>query len=159
MERETDGWLLFLAWWHVLVFLTRTMGTWQQQVTMATFKVARWDYDNSVNSVRFTSDEVLVGISDTHCFSLNTLKEQSWFPKCVSLTLPFIVPPVSALNGFRYLQKSNDIPVDRKYTSTSIRTEEKAKTEKALQQIMQLSVLNNVSQIGHGYIIILGGKR
>lgn len=26
------------------------------------------------------------------------------------------------------------------------------------QQIMQLSVLNNVSQIGHDYIIILGAK-
>lgn len=28
----------------------------------------------------------------------------------------------------------------------------------SLQQIIQLSVLNNVSQIGHGYIIILGAN-
>ncbi len=122
-ERETDGRLLFLAWWHMLVFLTRTMGAWQQRVTMVTFKVAGWDYDNIANSVRFTSDEVLIGISNTLRFSFDTLKRQSWFPKCVSLALPFIVSPVSALNGFRYLQKSNDIPVDRKCTSTSLRTE------------------------------------
>lgn len=69
METETDGQLLFLAWWHVLVFLTRTMGAWQQRVTMATFKVAGWDYDNVANTVRITSDEALFGISDTLCFS------------------------------------------------------------------------------------------
>lgn len=123
--RETDGELLILAWWHVLVFLTRTMGTWQQLVTMATFKVAGWDfdYDNSANTVRFISYEVLIGISGTKCFSFDALKGQSWFPKCVSHPLPFIVSPVSALNCFRYFQKSNDIPVDRKYTSTSLRAE------------------------------------